>query len=220
MLDIFGLGWINDQCYGQGRDGRQVNYASRVPTKRLGLEDSLFREPVKNFGRFEPVTQKLCTATVLALQDAGITYGEEHLEIGLLAIHKAGCISSNYRFFQDYLDGGRSCSRANLFIYTLPTSPCAEAAIYFDLRGPLLYIDALDDSLDSEIQAVENVLRTHQAQAMLIYMVDEPHLVAIAVRISSVKSDPVVMSSIPKDIEKAIQQISEALERTGRNDED
>ncbi len=214
MLDIFGFGWINDQCYGKGRSKRQVNYARRIPIKRLGLEDSLFRKPVKNFGRFEQVTQKLCTATVLALQDAGITYGEERLEIGLLAIHKAGCISSNYRFFQDYLDGGRSCSRANLFIYTLPSSPCAEAAICFGLRGPVLYIDTLDDSMDSEMQIVEYVLGTHQAEAMLVCLVDEPHLVAMAVRMSSTKSKPAVVSSIPKDIEKSIQRITEALERT------
>ena len=123
MIKILGLGWLNDQCYGQGRSQRPVDYADRVPLERLGLEDRIFREPVKNFGRFEPVTQKLCIATALALQDAGLTYGEEQLEIGLLAIHKVGCIVSNRRFFQDYLDGGRSLSRANLFIYTLPSSP-------------------------------------------------------------------------------------------------
>ena len=92
MIEICGLGWINDQCYGRGRSPKQVKYANRVPIKRLGLERCLFREPVKNFGRFEPVTQKLCAATSLALQDAELLYGEKQLEIGLLVIHKAGCI--------------------------------------------------------------------------------------------------------------------------------
>lgn len=217
MIEISGLGWINDQCYGRGRNQKHVKYANRVPIRRLGLESSLFREPVKNFGRFEPVTQKLCVATSLALQDAGLLHGEKQLEIGLLVIHKAGCVESNRQFFQDYLDGGRSCSRANLFIYTLPTSPGAEAAIHFGLRGPLLYIDALDDSMDSEIQAVENVLRTHQAQAMLIYMIDDPHLIAAVVGVGSKTN--IITSYIPKDGRKAIQRLTEALERAGRNDE-
>ena len=220
MTDILGLGWMNDQCYGQGRSQRRIDYADRVPLERLGLEDGLFREPVKNFGRFEPVTQKLCTVTALALQDAGLTYGEEQLEIGLLAIHKAGCIASNRRFFQDYLDGGRSLSRPSLFIYTLPSSPCAEAAICFGLRGPLLYMDALDDSMDSEIHVVENLLRTHQAQAMLIYLMDEPHQVALVVGIGSGTNESLTMSSIPKDIAQSVQRITEASERTGQNRED
>ncbi len=220
MIGVLGLGWMNNQCYGQCRSQRQVEYAGRVPLERLGLEQGLFREPVKNFGRFEPVTQKLCTVTALALQDAGLTYGEEPLEIGLLAIHKAGCSASNRRFFQDYLDGGRRLSRANLFIYTLPSSPCAEAAICFGLRGPLLYMDALDDSADSEIEVVENLFRTHQARAMLIYLIEETHQVALLVGVGSVTNEPLTMSSVPEDIAQTIRRITETLEMTGQDRED
>lgn len=219
MIEILGLAWLNDKCYGQARSRKQIDYADRVPLERLGLEDNIFREPVKNFGRFESVTQQLCTVTALALQDAGLTYGEKPLEIGLLAIHKEGCIASNRRFFQDYLDGGRSLSRANLFIYTLPSSPCAEAAICFGLRGPLLYVDALDDSINSGIQIVENLLRTNQAQAMLINLMDKPHQIALLVGIGSGTNEPLAMSFIPKYIAKSVQQIKEASERIGQNHE-
>jgi len=211
MIDILGIGWLNDQCYGQGRIRRQIDYAGRVPLERLGVEDNIFQKPVKNFGRFEPVTQKLCIVTALSLQDAGLTYGEKKLEIGLLAIHKTGCIASNRRFFQDYLDGGRTLSRANLFIYTLPSSPCAEAAICFGLRGPLLYMDTLDDSMDFEIRVVENLLRTCQAEAMLIYLMDEPCQVALVVGTGSAANEHVTMSSIPKDIAESVRRITEAL---------
>jgi hypothetical protein len=212
MIDILGLGWLNEKCYGQGHSRTQVNYDNCVSSVRLGLENNLFIEPVKNFGRFEPVTQQLIIVTALALRDAGLSYGEGKLDIGLLAIHKAGCIASNRRFFQDYLDGGRKLSRANLFIYTLPNSPCAEAAIYFGLVGPLLYIDTLEDSMSTEIQVVENILKTHQAKGMLINLINEHYQAAIVVGLGTEANEPLALGFIPQNIEESIQRIKKTLE--------
>ncbi|MBN2591442.1 MAG: hypothetical protein JXA96_16370 [Sedimentisphaerales bacterium] len=214
MIDILGLGWLNDQCYGQGRNRSQVDYANRVSLERLGFEDNLFRETIKNFGRFEALTQKLFIATTLALRDAGLTNSEQLHEIGLLAINKTGCIASNQRFFQDYLDGGRKLSRANLFIYTLPSSPIAEAAIYFGFRGPLLYIDAMDESMNSEIQTVENLLQTAQAKFVLINLIDEFYQAALIVRIGKAATEHFNMSFLPENIAECAKKIKEASERT------
>lgn len=210
-----GLGWSNDKCYGQGQSLKPIDYSDRVPIERLGLEDNLFKEPIKNFGRFELVTQRLCTVTALALRDAGLMFGDEHPDIGILIINKAGCIESNRNFFHDYLDGGRSLSRANLFIYTLPTSPGAEAAICFGLKGPLLYIETLDDFINSGIRIVDNLLRTNQAGAMLINLVDEPNQVAILIGNSTVKNKHLSLSFVPKEIVKPVQLITERIKTIG-----
>ena len=217
MIDILGLGWSNDQSYGQGSSEKPVDYAGRVPIGRLGLEDNLFREPIKNFGRFEPVTQRLCIVTALALRDAGLMSGEEQLDIGILVVNKAGCIASNKRFFHDYIDGGRSLSRANLFIYTLPTGPCAEAAICFNLKGPLLYIDELDDFLNYGIHIVENLLRANQAKAVMINLIEEPNQAAILIGNSTVEKKRLSLSFIPKDIVKPVQLITEKLNKIGQH---
>lgn len=213
MIDILGLGWLNKKCYGQGHSPKQVNYDNCVSSVRLGLENNLLVEPVKNFGRFEPVTQQLIIVTALALRDAGLSYGQGKLEIGLLAIHKEGCIESNRRFFQDYLDGGRKLSRANLFIYTLPNSPCAEAAIYFGLVGPLLYMDTLEDSMNSAVQVVENILQTHQAEGMLINLIHENYQAAIVVGFGKAVNEPLALGFMPENIAESIQQIKRCFRK-------
>jgi len=45
--------------------------------------------------------------------------------------------------FLDYVQAGRKLGRGSLFIYTLPSSPLAEAAIHFGLQGPVLYIGSI-----------------------------------------------------------------------------
>ena len=60
--------------------------------------------------------------------------------IGLMGASEAGCLASNRAYFQDYLGGGRTLARANLFVYTLPSSPLAESAIHFGLMGPMVYM--------------------------------------------------------------------------------
>ena len=69
-----------------------------------------------------------------------------------------GSLQSDLEYFRDYLEGGRTLSRGNLFIYTLPSSPLGEAAIHFGLLGPLLYAA-------SEGNALTAVLDTRSGDA-------------------------------------------------------
>ncbi len=60
-------------------------------------------------------------------------------------------------------------ARANLFIYTLPSSPLAEAAVHFGLQGPLLYLRNQNRSMESLLSAARRMIDEGQAEMMLVY---------------------------------------------------
>ena len=170
MIGIQGAGWLDSASYGQVFRRVSVPYAARTSLRELGRVDALFNYPVKNYGRFEPLTQRVFCITALALQDAGIDYAEgQRLEAGLLGTSPEGCLESNLNYFKDYVDGGRTLSRANLFIYTLPSSPLAEAAVHFGLQGPQLYLRAADQSVAPLLQQAAGMIRRGEAEKMLVY---------------------------------------------------
>lgn len=174
MIGIQGAGWLTAEAYGRIRAGTCISYAERCELRQLGKTDGFFKYPIRNFGRFEPVTQQVCCVTALALADAGIDYAEDHrLDIGLIGTCANGCVPSNLRFFQDYMDGGRTLSRANLFIYTLPSSPLAEAAVHFKLQGALLYLSPADGGPSALTALAGGMLRRAEADFMLIYLFGE-----------------------------------------------
>jgi len=178
VIGVRGIGWIDKESYGCVRLGSQTEYAGRESFRKLGKADGLFSYTVKNFGRFEAITQRVCYATALALRDAGIEYAEGAKQnVGLLGSSPAGCVESNLNYFKDYVDGGRTLSRANLFIYTLPSSPFAEAAVHFGLQGPLLYGN--DVAGLSEMAA--GMLRRNEAATMLLCAVDDNVGICLAV---------------------------------------
>jgi 3-oxoacyl-[acyl-carrier-protein] synthase II len=170
MIAVQGIGWLDATAYGRIRQRVSTPYAERTELRALGKSEGLFKYPVKNFGRFEPQTQRVCCLTALALQDAGIDYAEGlRLDIGLLGTNGAGCLESNLNFFKDYVDGGRTLSRANLFIYTLPSSPLAEAAVHFGLQGPQLYMRSAKESMTALVQRAAGMIRRGEAEKMLVY---------------------------------------------------
>jgi hypothetical protein len=141
MIAVTGIGWLNRKEYGcvigkveKHHEGLDSLYAS---FKR----ESLFSYPVKNFGRFDAISKMTCFSTALALKDAGISYSFKHKQdIGIFGANETGCLESNLNYFQDYISSGRILARGNLFIYTLPSIPLAEASIHFGLSGPLLHL--------------------------------------------------------------------------------
>lgn len=169
-VNILGTGWLSRDSYGSERLERSVEYASRVSLRKLGKEDGLFAYPVKNFGRFDPVSRRVCYVTALALQDAGMEYSKDwRQDIGLLGTDEYGSEQANISYFRDYVEGGRTLARANLFIYTLPSSPLAEAAVHFGLQGPLLYLRNQDGSVDSLLVTAQRMIAEGQAETMLVY---------------------------------------------------
>ncbi len=162
--------WINAKAYGMFRSGTVVEYGERTSLRKLVKTDGLLAYSVRNYGRFSPITQRVFCLTALALRDAGIEYAEERrFNIGLLSTDAYGCAQANHDYFKDYIDGGRTLARANLFIYTLPSSPVAEAAVHFGLQGPLLYQRAQEGGVATMLKSAARMLAERQAGRMLIY---------------------------------------------------
>jgi len=164
MIYIGGLGWINRQGYG----------CVKSSLKHTGTpkKEEIFLHPFDNFGRLDPVSKMTAYAVALALKDAGITYPlSRKQDIGIIGTNAAGCINSDIRYFKDYLDSGRTLSRGNLFIYTLPSSPLSEAAIHFGLQGPLFY--AAGTGMAETLNIAAGVIRSGEAVIMLAGMAEE-----------------------------------------------
>jgi 3-oxoacyl-[acyl-carrier-protein] synthase II len=108
-------------------------------------------------------------AVSLALQDAGIEYSPLRKQnIGVVGTNAEGSLQSDQEYFRDYLEGGRTLSRGNLFIYTLPSSPIGEAAIHFGLLGPVVYAASEDNALAAVLDAAGEMLLANEAPVMLV----------------------------------------------------
>lgn len=174
MTTVQAAGWLTDEAYGCVRGGTSISYAGRCDLRQLGRTDGLFNYPVKNYGRFPTSARQACCVTALALADAGIDYSEDsRLDIALIGESAEGCLPQNRRYFQDYIDGGRTLSRANLFIYTLPTSPLAEAAVHFGLQGPLLHLCREGGDPAALLEQAGAMLRRAELKFVLIYLLDK-----------------------------------------------
>jgi len=135
---VRGVGWVDGHSFGCVR--RQWRVDGGEDARAPWQQTDLFAYPVKNLGRFNVETRLTVCACALGLRDAGVLYGEgRKLEFGLIGTNADGSLAANRDYFQDYLQAGRTLARGNLFIYTLPSSPLAEAAIHFGLQGPMLY---------------------------------------------------------------------------------
>jgi hypothetical protein len=133
MTRILGFGWVDATACGSHDVHLELPGGVRSP-KASGL---FVRTPAK-WGRFDEATRATCLACELALRDAGL--GDRAAAgTGILTASQAAAIPASFAYFQDYAACGRTLGRSNLFMYTLPTSPAAEAAIHFGVSGPLLF---------------------------------------------------------------------------------
>lgn len=156
-MRVIGAGWVSTDAYGAVQKQIRNSYADDLyPSLKA---EGIFAERVKNFGRFDPQTRRAFCAAALALHDAdfppstSLRTGKDcqplacaserrGKSIGLIGTGSEESTEANQTYFSDYVDYGRKLARANLFIYTLPTSPLAEIAIHFKLDGPLFYTSA------------------------------------------------------------------------------
>jgi 3-oxoacyl-[acyl-carrier-protein] synthase II len=136
-IAVLGAGWMTGGRHGCVRLGGSG--AGDDPFA-LVRRTELFETPPKNFARFDIPSRVTCCACALTLRDAGLSpAADASAVVGMVATNESGCTETNQAYFLDYVQAGRTLARGNLFIYTLPTSPLAEAAIHFGLRGPSLY---------------------------------------------------------------------------------
>lgn len=131
MMTIQGVAWkIGDRTGTDDDSGRRVD------------DGHIFRTDFKNLGRLDPVSRSVSTVLALLLGDAGLYPSESKLDIPLLVSSKSGFSHSDLDYFQDFVKYGETAGRANLFVYTLPTSPLADASVHFGLTGGLVYVES------------------------------------------------------------------------------
>ncbi|MCG8429880.1 MAG: hypothetical protein MJA29_01730 [Candidatus Omnitrophica bacterium] len=167
--DIFvtGIGY-----YLRGQAGCRYNApvfsgsGAREIAKKLYSKGLVPAQPA-NFGRFDRATLSAYLAAVLSVHDAGMVPGERKRHTGIIGSSAEGALEANRAFFGDYLSAGRKTARANLFVYTLPTTPLAECALALGLTGPLLFLQYEEELLGRLLEQAAMMIADARAQGML-----------------------------------------------------
>ena len=205
MIIISGIGWVTETMCGCVRKGSNRSYEDIGLLYSWMKKEAIFSYRVKNFGRFDSVSKLTCISIALALHDAGITYFEDSKrDIGIMGTSEAGCLKANLDYFRDYVEAGRTWGRGNLFIYTLPTSRLAEAAIHFGFQGPLLYMRPAHCRFTVLLRNAEGMIAERDTPAMLAMQVDEAEAVCFMM-MQEKDSSPGMICSIDEAV-KAIKQ--------------
>ena len=165
---VAGIGWIERAEYGCVRRRHREPYPDLRSLRKSLQEESVLSYPVKGFGKYDRASQMTCCATALAFADAGMSYSENRKQdIVILGTNSDGCLRSNLDFFDDFVKNGRTLGRANLFVYTLPSIPVAEAAIHFRCQGPLLYMGFPREPIASLLLQSDRMILRGEAVAMV-----------------------------------------------------
>ncbi len=164
---VRGIGWLTKEGYGSAGSGLRHVFEAGEDLRTLSKND-FFPHPFKNFGRLDAISRLTAYAVSLALRDAGIEYSPlRKQDIGIVGTNAEGSLQSDIEYFHDYLKGGRTLSRGNLFIYTLPSSPIGEAAIHFGLVGPVVYAASAHHPLSAVLDSVREMILAEEAPVML-----------------------------------------------------
>ncbi|MDM8525685.1 hypothetical protein QUF80_20125 [Desulfococcaceae bacterium HSG8] len=198
MIIIKGIGWIKQQEYGCAIKKIRRNYDNMRALYSQLNEEKIFSYPIKSFGKSDAVSKNTCCTTALALHDASISYAEDRKQdMGILGTNTAGCVQSNADYFKDYVESGRTLARGNLFVYTLPSTPLADAAIHFKCQGPVLYMAFKGEQIPSLLRHAEKMILRDEAPAMLAVRSDEKEGVCFVLAREEVLTENVMK---PEDV--------------------
>lgn len=171
MISVIGIGWIDKEEFGCIFENFKEPYKEGIFPKK-----KIFPFAYKNIGRFDNVSRMTCSAVALALKDAGIECAPERKhDAGIISTNASGSFETDMLYFKDYLESGRTLSRGNLFIYTLPSSPSGEAAIYFGLQGPLLYIAGGNNPVVNALRTAADMVLDNEVSVMLAGTAEPDH---------------------------------------------
>lgn len=134
-----GIGWILDRACGSLRQGRQEEFKRGDEFYEKIARRGFFTAPEKKARWFCGLSQNYCLAAALALDDAGLTQLERE-NTGVISLSSEGSLRQNTDYFKDFIDSGRKAAHGNLFVRTLPTTPLAQIAMAFGLKGPIVHI--------------------------------------------------------------------------------
>jgi 3-oxoacyl-(acyl-carrier-protein) synthase len=141
---------------------------------------ALIQHPVKYIGRMTDECRLCLCAAHMALR--AVKWNDAPArEIGLVAAGDAGFLQANQNYFRDYVTGGRSMGRGNLFIYTLPTSTLGEVAIALDLTGPSMHLHDDVQPLAALVHHADQIIADGEAGGMLVLWSDLHAAVCLAI---------------------------------------
>ena len=176
-ITVQGAGWASVGQCGRVRLSQTLDHAGLAG---LWNDPRVFARPVKSYGRFDLPSRLVCVAAAMALQDACVPAGDgAKRDVAVLGANTDGCLDSDRAYFQDYASCGRTLARGNLFLYTLPSSPFAEAAIHFGLEGPLLYLGCADRRMARLIETAAGLLARGETGAALLVENTQDRAVAL-----------------------------------------
>jgi 3-oxoacyl-[acyl-carrier-protein] synthase II len=169
-ISLLGTGWITSKGYGT-INSCQEHLFTPEETLYTVARNGIFNRPVKNFGRLDRLSRITLAAVSLALRDADIDSSpDSKKDIGIVGTNHQGSLETDTAYFRDFVDNGRKLARANLFIYTLPSSPMGEAAIHFGLAGPLLYMAEAELNLATVMTSAAEMVAGAESSLMLAGM--------------------------------------------------
>lgn len=209
-ISVRGIGWLTKTGYGSIRTGAQHQFAEGEGVHSMAKLGT-FSQPFKNFGRLDRMSRMTVSAVALALQDAGMEYSSANKQdMGIIGTSRAGSLTSDIDYFKDFWENGRTLSRANLFIYTLPSSAMGEAAIHFGLTGPLFYGTSADGSLAGFMDMAVDMVVTRETGGMLVGKIEEEE--ALYFLVDDTEEDNVLCSLVEaRTIVASTQDISDIL---------
>ncbi len=138
MARLAGIGWIGTTGWGALRTGQGGVFTGDACERHLDQPPAGLA--VRNYPRFTRHARLVMHALHLSIRDAWPAGQPVPAGAGLIGVGELGTVEANLDYFRDYWRNGRRLARGNLFLYTLPTSPLAEAALAFQLRGPLYWL--------------------------------------------------------------------------------
>lgn len=165
-IGVNGIGWIEG---GRGKSvlrNRSYDFEHLKELYQSLRRDRVVSEDIENFERFDTDIRRVVCGIALTVDDTGESADGD---CALLGTDPAGPLEANLKYFRDYVDAGRKMGRANLFIYTLSSSPLAEGAIAFGLTGPLYYFRTSENPLKNLLKEGKKLINNGEAsQAILV----------------------------------------------------
>jgi hypothetical protein len=149
---------------------------------RIMQAKGYLKEHPKNWGRFDPLSLATYAAAGWACVDAYLSFAQGKQNLGVIGTSNDGVLHSNLAFFKDYVDAGRNGARSNLFVYTLPTTALAEAALFCGFTGPVVYLHQGSGGAGKLIEEAAMLVRDNSAQGMLAVYADPGGAVCLVLR--------------------------------------
>lgn len=140
-------------------------------------------EAPRYFGRFPFAAKAACLAgaMLLKIRKEQTTNFDDNRPVGIIGMGTVPTQMLNEEFFRDYIEAGRNLARAGLFIYTLPTSPLAEASIALGLTGPIYFIEGADEPATEALREAEDMVSSGYNGAMMVFRFRSDSLAALLV---------------------------------------